>query len=128
MAMEIDQLAPAALEVRIDGVLQQNDYERFVPDAERRIREQGYINLLVDVSDLEGATPTALWEDLKFDAKHFSDVKRVAIIGRNDSKKQDWLAKLARPFTKAEVAFYVARDLPAVRAWVAEESGETKNS
>lgn len=121
MTLAIDELGPAALELRPEGILRQKDYERFVPEAERRIEENGHVNLLVNPSRLEGATPSALWEDLRFDAKHRRDFTRVAVVGANDSSRQQWLVQVAKPFTSATVEFYFAKDLPAARAWVKGE-------
>lgn len=121
MALTINHLGPKALELKLEGVLRKDDYAKFVPLAESRIQENGKINLLIHVSELSGFSPAALWEDLKFDIKHYRDVWRLAIVGEDDKKK--WLASLARPFTAANVEFYPEHRLEEARLWVAATDG-----
>ena len=114
MALTINSLGPKALELKVEGVLRKDDYEQFVPLAERRIEENGAINLIVHVAEFGGFTPGALWKDLKFDAKHYSDVQKLAIVGSEGKK---WMATVAKPFTAAKVAFYAEDDLMEARTW-----------
>lgn len=116
MALTISQLGDAALELNVFGKLQKEDYEAFVPKAESRIAKQGKLDLLINVSRLEGWTPSALWEDLKWDAKHYSDVTRLAIV--SDDSDKEWMATLSKPFTGAEVEHYPATQLDKARRWV----------
>ena len=119
MSLTINSLNSKALELKLAGVLRRDDYLKFVPLAETRIKENGTINLVVHVSDLTGFTPSALWEDLKFDAKHYSDVGKLAIVSTDEKKK--WLATVARPFTAAEVEFYPEERLADARTWATSE-------
>jgi hypothetical protein len=116
MSIKIDDLDRSALELEIDGKLDIADYRQFVPIAEKRIRENGQVSLLIHISKLSGWTPSALWEDLRFDAKHFDDVSRLALVAQSDSKK--WLATISRPFTAAKVSFYTENNLDKARSWV----------
>jgi hypothetical protein len=54
MALMIESLGAAALELQVQGTLRKNDYQQFVPLAETRIKENGTISLLVRVSGLGG--------------------------------------------------------------------------
>jgi hypothetical protein len=42
-----------------------------------------------------------LWEDIKFDVKHFNDIERLAITGEN--KWEKGMAAFCKPFTTAKV-------------------------
>ncbi|MGE0822111.1 MAG: STAS/SEC14 domain-containing protein [Candidatus Binatia bacterium] len=118
MALEVTQISPSALELHVGGVLGKEDYKRFVPLANERIQTQGKVNLLIKMSDFRGWSPSALWEDLKFDVRHYRDVSRVALVGKKPS--QEGLATLSKPFTGAEVKFYLEQDIDAARQWVTE--------
>jgi hypothetical protein len=85
MALAILNLSPSTLEIRVQGTVDAEDCTTFVPATEHLIDQCGKINLLIDVSDLRGATPRALWEDLKFDVGHYDNVHRVALVGADDS-------------------------------------------
>lgn len=117
MTMSIDPLGESALELTIDGKLQKADYEKFIPLAEERIRQNGHVNLLVRIRKLGMITPKALWQDLRFDKQHYHDIPRLAVVAKSNSKK--WLVTLAKPFTAAQVEFYLESDLDKAREWVA---------
>lgn len=106
------------LEVRIDGKLHRDDYEELAPTVERLIDEHGRIRLLVVLHDFHGWDAGALWEDVKFDLKHFSDVERLAIAG--ESAWQRGMAIFCRPFTTAKVRYFPIEELPAAREWISQ--------
>lgn len=106
------------LEVRLSGRLTGEDYERFVPELERLIREQGKLRLLVRMHDFHGWSLGALWEDLKFDIKHFADIERLALVG--ERKWESGMATFCKPFTKAEIRYFdEAQEAEAVN-WIHE--------
>lgn len=117
MPLAIRTLGARGLEFEIRGKLEERDYERVLPMLEGRIDDFGSVDVLVRVADFAGWTPSALWEDLKFDAKHFSDVRRLALVG--EEPKARWVALLSRPFTGADVRHFPEAELDAARAWVA---------
>jgi hypothetical protein len=72
MTLEVKQESGGkVLEVHISGKLVKEDYERFVPVVEGLIQQFGKVNVLVSMHDFHGWTAGALWEDIKFDTKHF---------------------------------------------------------
>jgi hypothetical protein len=62
-----------------------------------------------------------LWEDLKFDVKHYRDVSRLALVSEDSSKQ--WMATLSKPFTGAEVRFFGSDQVNAAREWVQATPG-----
>lgn len=118
MTIAIEIIGPSALELAILDKLNSDDYREFIPLAEECIERQGKVNLLVRIKNFHGWTPAALWEDLKFDVKHFNDVDRLAVVGEDESGK--WMATISRPFTGAEVEFFTEQQLDAARAWIQE--------
>ncbi len=109
------------LEVRVSGKLNRMDYAKFVPEVESMIRDEGKIRLLVIMQDFHGWDGGALWEDIKFDARHFSDIERLAIVG--EKKWEQWMAAFCRPFTTAEVAYFDRAETTEALEWSA---GDTK--
>ncbi len=103
---------------RLTGKLTRDDYEMFVPALESAIEEHGRIRMLVDLVDFHGWTAGALWEDIKFDAKHFNDIERVALVG--ESRWEKGMAMFCKPFTAAKVRYFnTGRRDEAVR-WIEE--------
>jgi stage II sporulation SpoAA-like protein len=111
-----EEIRGNVLELNVTGKLERQDYEKFVPDTERLIKQHRKIRVLMVMHDFHGWDAGALWEDIKWDAKHFNDVERVAIVG--EKKWQEWLAALCKPFTRATVRYFNHEKLLEARAWV----------
>ncbi len=111
-----EEVREKVLEVHVSGKLDRQDYAKFVPDAERLIKQFGKIRVLMVMRDFHGWDTGALWEDIKWDAKHFNDVERVAIVG--EKKWQQWLAVFCKLFTRATVRYFDQEKLDEARAWV----------
>ena len=102
------------LEVKATGKLERADYEQFGPEVERLIRERGKLRILLELDGFHGWTAGALWEDVKFDAKHFNDIERLAIVG--DSAWEKGMALFCKPFTTAAVRYF--EDVDEARDWI----------
>jgi hypothetical protein len=88
MSVELKELDNGRLlEVHLTGKLVKKDYETFLPAVERLVKQHGRLLMLVELHDFHGWTGSALWEDIKFDAKHFNDIERLAITGENKWEK-----------------------------------------
>ena len=55
------------LVVHVSGKLVKADYEHFVPEFERLVRQHGKLRVLFDMTGFHGWDAGALWEDIKFD-------------------------------------------------------------
>lgn len=115
--VEIQELAGGkVLAVKMSGKLAKADYERFVPEAERLIRQHGKIRVLCEMHDFHGWELGALWEDLKFDWKHFRDIERLAMVG--DSRWEKGMAAFCKPFTTAKIKYFDQSQIDQARAWI----------
>jgi hypothetical protein len=123
MAVELqEQNGGKILVVRLTGKLSKADYESFVPEVERLITQFGNIRVLVEMNDFHGWGAAALWEDIKFDARHFSDIDRLAMVG--DKKWEKGMATFCRPFTTAKIKYFDKADRQKAYDWI-EEGVET---
>ena len=104
------------LAVHVSGKLAKTDYEHFVPEFERLVRQHGKLHLLFDMTDFHSWEAGALWEDIKFDLKHFADIEQLAMIG--DKKWQHGMATFCKPFTRATIRDHV--EAPEAQKWLAE--------
>jgi hypothetical protein len=106
------------LEIQVDGKLAHEDYAHFVPEFERLVKLHGKIRVLFAMTDFHGWDGAALWDDVKFSVKHFSDIDRLAMVG--DKKWEKGMSVFCKPFTTAQIRYF---DRPAIgdaRAWLAE--------
>lgn len=106
------------LHVRVAGKLTKESYEIFAPAIDQQIREHGKLRILFEMHDFHGWTAGAMWEDLKFDFKHWTDIERLAIVG--ESKWEKGMAIFCKPFTSAKIQYFDHTKLAEAKAWLEE--------
>lgn len=106
------------IEAKITDKLTEKDYEIIIPELERRIEEYGKLRLLIIMEDFQGWTAGALWEDIKFDFRHFHDFDKIALVG--DRKWEKTATLFSKPFTGAELRYFPREDLDGARSWARE--------
>jgi hypothetical protein len=89
-----------------------------VPVVDKQIKDHGKLRILFVMRDFHGWTAGAMWEDMKFDLKHWRDIERLAIVG--ETKWEKGMATFCKPFTTAKIKYFDESQLDAARAWVAE--------
>jgi hypothetical protein len=104
--------------VHVSGKLVKADYELFVPEFERLLRQHGKLSMLFDMTGFHGWEASALWEDTKFAVKHFDDIEKLAMVG--EKKWQHGMATFCKPFTKATIRYFDHADVAEARKWLAE--------
>lgn len=124
MAIELNELhGGKVLVVRVSQKLSKEDYEQFTPEIERLVGRFGKLRILFEMHNFEGWDAGALWEDVKFDAKHFNDIERLAFVG--DKKWEKGMATFCRAFTTAEIKYFDWHDVDEAQAWIEEGVKET---
>jgi hypothetical protein len=104
------------MELNLHGKLSREDYEMFVPETERMIREHGKFRLMVRMHDFHGWDAGGLWEDMKWNARHFNHIERLAVVGEKTWHK--WMTSFCKPFTTAQVRYFTFDQLDAAQAWL----------
>ena len=112
------QTAPDSntVSVTLRGKLRKDDYATFSPNVEELIRQRGKLRMLVEMHDFHGWDMGALWEDIKFDLKHFADIERVAFVG--DRKWQKGMSGFCKPFTRAKVRYFERGEEEQAAVWL----------
>src|SRR5580765_2962465 len=117
MPVKIDQPARSnTLEIQISGKLAHADYQQFVPVFERILKEKGKLRVLFEMIDFHGWDGSAVWDDIKFDVKHFSDLEKVAMVG--DKKWEKGMSFFCKPFTAAKVRYFDRSEIEQARTWL----------
>ena len=104
------------LVLHIIGKLATSDYEQFVPEFERLVRQHGKLRLWFDVTDFPGWNAGALWEDTKFADSRFSDIAKLAMVGEKSC--QHGMAMFCKPFTRATIRYFDHAEGHRVRQWL----------
>jgi hypothetical protein len=105
------------LEIELTGRLQKEDCGHFLTTVDRLVKEHGKIRMLVEMHDFHGWSAGALWEDIKFDLKHFRDIDRLAIVGEKAWERG--MAAFCKPFTTAKVRYFERPAIEEARSWLA---------
>ena len=117
MSLELKHDAKTkVLSVTISGKLEAADYEKFTPLVEELIGQDGKLDMLLILHDFHGWTAGALWQDIKFDAKHFRDIGKLAMVG--ETKWEKGMATFCKPFTTAKIQYFPIEEMAAAREWI----------
>ncbi len=119
MAVEIQETDEAkVLVVKATGKLTKEDYEALVPKVEQLIQRFGKVRILFEMEDFHGWNAGALWQDIKFDIKHFKDIERLAMVG--DRKWEKGMSIFCKPFTTAKVKYFDVNKADKAQDWIRE--------
>lgn len=116
MPIVTDASASDHVVVRATGKLIKQDYTAFVAEFERLVHERGKLRVLFDGTGLQGWDAGALWEEVKFDARHLSDIDRLAVVG-----EKTWLRALEaalKPFAPPTMRYFDAAQAAEARNWL----------
>ncbi|MFA5190963.1 MAG: STAS/SEC14 domain-containing protein [Verrucomicrobiia bacterium] len=109
--------------VDLSGRLTREDYLQFLPIVEQLVSQRGKLRMLVEMRGFHGWTVGGLWEDLKFDVKHFKDIERIAFVG--ETKWQEGMASFCKPFTTATIQYFDQNQIGEARSWLSSELAKT---
>ncbi|EAQ81730.1 SpoIIAA family protein [Blastopirellula marina] len=104
------------LHVKVTGKLTKESYAIFTPKVDQLVQEHGKLRILFEMHDFHGWTAGALWDDIKFDMKHWRDIERLAIVG--ESKWEQGMATFCKPFTMAKIQYFDHTELDKAKSWV----------
>ncbi|QKF81294.1 STAS/SEC14 domain-containing protein [Halarcobacter ebronensis] len=82
-------------EMAITGKLTHNEFKSFEEKIETLLSsyEVPSMNILIDITKLEGVEFKVLWDDILFTLKHIKEMKKVAIVG--NSKAEEYSTSFA---------------------------------
>lgn len=103
---------------KLSGKLHDEDYKKFVPAVDAEIAKEGKVNILAEFHDFHGWDAKALWDDIKFSTTHCTKINRIALVG--ETKWQQWMAVVCKPFTMAKVRYFDAAASGDARKWLGE--------
>jgi hypothetical protein len=107
------------LHVKVTGKLTKDSYEAFAPLVDQLIAEHGKLQILFEMHDFHGWTAGAMWQDIKFDFRHWKDIERLAIVG--ESKWEHGMAVFCKPFTSAKIQYFDPTKLEDAKTWLTSD-------
>ena len=120
MAVTIEPISEGnAVRIAITDKLHKEDYQAFVPRLEKMIQEKGKVRVLFDMHNFHGWDTAALWEDIKFDAKHFRDFEKIAMVGEKTWEK--WMSAFCNPFTTGKIKYFDQAEKDEAMTWIVSD-------
>ena len=89
-----------------------------MPTVESFLAAEGKVEAIRPVGGFSRRDLHALWDDLKFGLKHYSDFDRIAMVG--ERKWEKWMVQVSKPFTKAKMRYFDASQVDEAWAWLRE--------
>ncbi|KAA9340746.1 SpoIIAA family protein [Adhaeribacter soli] len=102
--------------LKVSGKLTKAHYDQVVPILETKIKQFGKLKLHAEIENLEIPSLQALWQDIKFDVKHYNDFSHIAVVG-----EPEWLAamtKLVSPLVPAEIRVFKKEERADALNWL----------
>jgi len=96
--------------------LKDEDYQRLIPLLKEKVKKYGMIRWYFEMRDFKGWSLSAMWQDLKFDAKNAENLEKIAMVG--DKTWEENLTRLMKPFTRADVKYFPLEDREQAKAWI----------
>lgn len=112
---------PDTVSIRAVGKITADDYDAAIPELERAIEHaDGRLNALLHIDNMTGVDLGAMWKDLKFDARHYDDFGRIAVIAEPGLLAA--ATRLTGAATSAEVRQFGPDEEEAARVWLRDGS------
>ena len=105
---------------RVVGQIDEKDVEKAAKEIDRRLEEEGLINMYLELDHFEGYEPKALFKDLRLMLRHFDNFKKVALVSQ-----EEWLDAVSEitenldPGVKAR--YYRIEERPQALRWLEKE-------
>ncbi len=117
MIKELTGLPAGVIGFETAGKLHAEDYRDILLPAVERAATDGDVRVMIVISDFDGLSAGALWQDLKMGVEHLRAWKRIALV-----TDIEWMIHMTAMFgwmTPGEVKHFPLADRAAAIAWVA---------
>ncbi|GAB3032888.1 SpoIIAA family protein [Bowmanella dokdonensis] len=104
------------LSITASGKLTRHDYQQLIPEVENLLEKFGTLRFFIRAREISGFEVRAMWEDIKFDARHADQFGKTAIVG--EKKWQEWGTELASLFFDAPMKYFDHNEEKLAWTWV----------
>ncbi len=111
-----DKTSKELIALTVDGKITKSDYDKVTPLIDKTVKEYGKVKLYIEIDRIEGIEPKAFKEDVKTYLKHFKDIDKIAVVGKNKWEKL-W-SGLANPFTSGEIKYFDHDKIVEAQKWI----------
>jgi hypothetical protein len=107
--------------LRVNGKLVHKDYEQFIPQLEKIIEQYGSLRCYFEMTEFDGISWRAMWDEMKFDLTHCNKIERCAIVG--DPSWHEWMSKGGKAiFRWAQIENFTPDQTEEAWNWVTQDT------
>ena len=117
MITALTDLPAGVIGFEATGKLRAEDYRDVLLPAVERAAANGDVRLVIVITEFDGLTGGALWQDLKMGIEHMRGWKRIALV-----TDIEWMIHMTSMFgwmTPGEVKHFPVAERDAAIAWAA---------
>jgi hypothetical protein len=114
---ELSDMPPGVIGFEAAGKLKAEDYRDVVLPALEQAAARGDVRFVIVMSDFDGMSGGALWQDLKLGIEHLRAWKRIALV--TDIEWMHHLTDLFGWMTPGETKVFTIAERAAAITWVA---------
>ena len=98
------------IEFSIKGILTKKEFKTFEEKIESLLKLYSIpkINILIDITEIEGIEIKSLWDDFLFSIRHFKEINKVSIVGNN--KFEEYTIKVTNKIISKEIMHFETFD------------------
>ena len=100
--------------VSVLGEFTLGDFKEFEDLVQFKVKFEGPVTLLFDLTEMADFTVDMAWEEIKFSREHGGDFNRIAVV--TDSEWIAWSAWLSQVFVAADLRVF--HDVDDAKAWL----------
>lgn len=105
------------LKVHIYSDMTLDDFHEFEDAVTDELKQYDHVNLLLDLSSMNGFSLDVALEEMRFNKQHARDYQKIAVV--TESQWLTWASWLATAFVTAEVKQF--DDVESANAWLQEQ-------
>jgi hypothetical protein len=119
MIQRLEESHKAAFGFKVTGQLTAEDVETISAQIDHCISQHKKpIGLLADLSEMEGATWAARWDEMRFLQRHTDNVARMAVISNDEWQDVSKVALLATAAMHAQTLYFQPSEILHAWHWV----------
>ena len=118
--VQLEKTTPEYLYFLINGTLDREDYLEIIPKVNQAIERNNKIKLLMELTDFQGWTIGAAWEDLEFRVSHVNRIECIAVVG--DEQWINGMATFVKAFPRTKVQFFEPDQREDAREWLLQKT------
>ncbi|MCB2141474.1 STAS/SEC14 domain-containing protein [bacterium] len=104
--------------MHVSDRLTKSDIEKALPELDKQLATHDKLRFFIKLEDVTGIDLEALWEDLKYDARHGHQYGKTAIVG--DRRWEELATRISNLIFSAPVKFFNKTHEEQAWQWIVE--------